>query len=235
MTEPIQEDDEVKFRLLGRMFEEGSVSWDQMKRISGFETPELEKLLGEGLVKADGSYFGSGMHYFPTPKAKKYLTDLGAKVYVPVLQRAPLKNELHDEALRNLRIGFEDMSYKVWQSERCLRQRGMVEFTPDGILELGRRKIAIELEFSGKTVEQYKKRFQFYQNHPAIDAVLYFVGPPNLREILREIMRDYPKISMVLHKNFTEYGKNAYVERPGFPGALCLWKFLGSIRKRRFV
>ncbi len=235
MTEPIQEEDEVKFRLLGRMFEEGSVSWDQMKRISGFETPELEKLLGEGLVKADGSYFGSGMHYFPTPKAKKYLTDLGAKVYVPVLQRAPLKNELHDEALRNLRIGFEDMSYKVWQSERCLRQRGMVEFTPDGILELGRRKIAIELEFSGKTVEQYKKRFQFYQNHPAIDAVLYFVATPNLREMLREIMRDYPKIFMVLHKNFIEHGKNAYVERPGFPGALCLWKFLESIKKRRFV
>jgi len=235
MADQTSDLDQTRTKLLERMFEEGSVSWDQMRRISHLEDAELEKIIANGFVKVDGSYFGASKHYFPTRKAKRYLKELGVPIYVATPHRAPLKNELHDEALRNLRLQFEDMGYKTWQSERCLRQRGMVEFTPDGILELGRRKIAIELEFSGKTTEQYKKRFQFYQNHPAIDAVLYFVATPNLREMLREIMRDYPKIFMVLHKNFIEHGKNAYVERPGFPGALCLWKFLESIRKRRFV
>ena len=151
-----------------------------------------------------------------------------------MLERAPLKNEKHDEVLRNLRLKFEDMGYKTWQAERCIKQRGMVEVTPDGILELGRRKIAIELEFSNKTVKQYGERFTFYENHPAIDAVLYFVATPNLRGMLLELTRDYPKIFVVLLKNFMEHERNAYVERSEIPAAVRLWKFLEVIRVKRF-
>jgi len=233
MTHQVNE--QKKIELLQRMFEEGSVSWDQMKKIAGVGDEALEEMITDGLIKADTSYFGAGTHYFPTRKARQYLRDHGVRVFVATPRRAPLKNELHDEALRNLRLKFEEMGYKTWQSERCLRQRGMKEVTPDGILELGRRKIAIELEFSGKTARQYEKRFQFYQHHPAIDAVLYFVATPKLRETLLHLSRDYRKIFVVLLKNFTEHERNAYVERSGFPVAVRLWKVLEVIGRKRLI
>lgn len=217
------------------MFEDGSVSWEQMKKISGLDDDAMAQLTEEGYIKADVSYFGSNKHYFPTNKARKYLTEHGERIYVGTLQRAPLKNELHDDALRNLRLGLEGMGYGDWQSERCLRQRGMTEFTPDGILEIGRRKIAIELEFSRKTVDQYKAKFEFYERHPAIDAVIYFVATPKLRETILSLSKHYPKIFVILHKNFTEHGQNGYVERSGLPAAVRLWKFLEVIKVRRFV
>ncbi len=235
MTDQLCPEEKSKIRLLKRMFEEGSVSRDQMKKISGIEARELEGLTREGLIKADTSYFGGARHYFPTRKAKKYLAERGVKIYVATPKRAPLKNELHDEVLRNLRLKFEEMGYKTWQAERCLRQRGMVEVTPDGILEIERRKVAIELEFSGKSFKQYEKRFEFYQNHPAIDAVLYFVASPKLRETLLHLSQAHSKIFVILLKNFMEHEGNAYVERSGFPGTVRLWKVLEVIGRKRFV
>ena len=235
MTDQTNDSDPMKMKLLERMFEEGSVSWEQMKKIAGFEDRKLEELITDDLIKADDSYFGASKHYFPTRKAKKYLSVRGVKIYVATPQRAPLKNEMHDEALRNLRLKFEDMGYKTWQAERCLRQRGMGDFTPDGILEIGRRKIAIELEFSRKTDAQYKARFEFYGKHPAIDAVFYFVGTPNLRETLLRLSQDHRKIFVVLHKNFTQHAGDSYVERSGFPAAVRLWKVLEVIGRKRFI
>ena len=234
MADQTSDSDPIKTKLLERMFEEGSVSRDQMRKISHLEDADLEKMIADGFVKVDGSYFGAGKHYFPTRKAKRYLRKLGVPIYVATPDRAPLKNELHDDAVRNLRLGFEDMGYKDWQSERCLRQRGMAEFTPDGILEIGRRKIAIEVEFSRKTSAQYKERFEFYEKHPAIGAVLYFVATPNLRETILSLSQAYSKIFVILHKNFTEHERNAYVERSGIPAAVRLWKFLEVIRIKRF-
>lgn len=235
MADQTSDLDQTKTKLLERMFEEGSVSRDQMKKISHLEDTELEKMIADGFIKVDGSYFGGSEHYFPTRKAKKYLKKLGVPIYVATPHRAPLKNELHDEAVRNLRLRFEDMGYKTWQSERCLRQRGMVEFTPDGILELGRRKIAIEVEFSRKTDAQYREKFEFYEKHPAIDAVLYFVATPNLRETILGLSQGYSKIFVILLKNFNEHHQDAYVERAEMPAAVRLWKFLEVIKERRFV
>ena len=233
MTDETQQ--QKKIKLLERMFEEGSVSKEQMQRISGLSDSELEALIVEGLIKADGSYFGAGKHYLPTRKAKQYLKSQGVKVYVAAPRRAPLKNELHDEALRNVRIKFEDMGYKTWQSERCLRQRGMTAFTPDGILEIGCRKIAIEVEFSAKTTRQYQKRFEFYEKHPAIDMVLYFVGTPKLRETILGLSWGYRKIFVVLLKNLMEHGGNAYVERGRCACVFRLWKVLEVIGRKRFI
>lgn len=235
MTDQAKEAEDAKIKLLERMFEEGSVSWDQMKKIAGFRDKELQELIENGLIEADGSYFGGSKHYFPTKKARKYLAERGVRIYVQTPGGAPLKNEKHDEVLRNLRLKFEDMGHKTWQSERCLRQRGMVEVTPDGILELGRRKIAFELELSSKTIKQYGERFEFYEKHPAIDAVLYFVATPNQREKLLELSKGCRKIYVTLLKNFSEHEGKAYVEHSGFPGAIQLWKFLEVINRKRFI
>lgn len=235
MADQTKEPDQARMKLLERMFDEGSVSWDQMKKISGFGDAALQELIESGLVEGDGSYFGGSVHYFPTKKARKYLTSHGLRIYVKTPGGAPLKNEKHDEVLRNLRLKFEDMGHKIWQSERCLRQRGMVEVTPDGMLELGRRKVAIELEFSNKTIKEYGERFEFYEKHPAIDAVLYFVATPNQREKLLELSKGCRKIYVTLLKNFNEHEGKAYVERAGFPGAIQLWKFLEVISRKRFI
>lgn len=230
-------DDGVKTRvgLLRQLFESYALSWDQMKQISGLKDSELKDLIEEGYILARPSFFTDKMHYLPTSKAKDYLLKYGVKIYVEVPKEAPMKNEMHDAVLTNLRLWFRDMGYAVWQSERCLKQRGMNEVTPDGILELGRRKVAIELELSAKTPKQYEKRFMFYQNHPAIDAVLYFVATPKQREKLLELSRNYSKIYVTLLRNFMDHRANAYVERSGFPGALYLCRFLEAIIERRFL
>ena len=111
----------------------------------------------------------------------------------------------------------------------------MKEVTPDGILELGRRKVAIELELTSKTKAYYEKRFVFYRDHPAIDAVPYFVAIPKQREKLLELTRENRKIFVVLLKNFIEHKGDAYVEKSGFPGALHFWKFLETLKERRFL
>jgi hypothetical protein len=49
----------------------------------------------------------------------------------------------------------------------------MKRVRPDAILSLGRRKVAIELEMSGKGEQKYNSRFSFYGDHPALDAELH--------------------------------------------------------------
>ena len=233
MNNPIKPSEEVKQKLLQRMFEEGSVSRDQMKKIAGLSDPEIEEVIDTGYVKSDGSYFGGSEHFLPTTKAKKYLRNHGVRIYVNTPRRAPLKNEKHDEVLINARLLFEGMDYGVWQSERCLKQRGMRPFIPDGILEIGRRKVAIELELSSKSAAHYKKRFQYYEEHPAIDAVLYIVATPNQRKKILKLSEGCQKIFVTMLKHFEEHKREAYVEKSGFAGAIHLWKFLELVRRKR--
>jgi len=235
MASQIKTGEDLKRRLLQRIFEEGSVTREQMKKIVGLSDFEIEELIEAGHVKVDGSYFGGSEHFLPARKAKKYLKDQGIKIYVKTPRRAPLKNEKHDGVLTNVRLTFEEMGYKTWQSERCLKQRGMREFIPDGILELGRRKIAIELELSNKSEAHYRKRFKFYEGHPAIDAVLYIVATPHQRQKFLRVTEGTEKIYIVMLRSFTEHGRDAYVERAGFAGAVCLWKFLELVSHKRFV
>ncbi len=216
-------------------FEQGFLTEGQIQIITGVQPEELSQLIENGYVSARKSYFDDLTLYFPTRKAHEYLKKRNIKVYVKCLKRPPAKNELHDRRLTDIRIILEQMGYPDWQSERCLHQRGMNKVRPDAILSLGRRKIAIELEMSGKGEKQYQKRFQFYTNHPAIDAVLYFVATPEQRQRLLELAKNYPRIYFVLLKNLTEHKGNAYVECSGVPGAVCLWKFLEVIKERRFL
>ena len=60
-----QANEQKRIKLLERMFEEGSVSRDQMKKIAGVGGAALEEMITDGLIKADGSYLGHGKHYFP--------------------------------------------------------------------------------------------------------------------------------------------------------------------------
>jgi len=216
-------------------FEQGFLTEAQIQTLAGLGLGELNGLIEQGYIKTRQSYFDDLMLYFPTREARKFLKNEGIKVYVEFLRRPPAKNELHDRRLTDIRILLEQMGYPEWQSERCLHQRGMSAVRPDAILSLGRRKIAIELEMSGKGEMKYEKRFCFYRDHPALDAVLYFVATPEQRKRLLEIAKEYRKIYFVLLRNLTEHRENAYVERPGFAGALRLWKFFQAIHDRRFL
>jgi len=109
----------------------------------------------------------------------------------------------------------------------------MNEVRPDAILSIERRKIAIELELSGKGIKQYEMRFSFYEKHPAIDAVIYFIANPKLREKLLGLSKPYTKIYVVLLANFTTYQQNTYVECARFEGAIRLIRFLKMIKERR--
>jgi len=232
-------DDALKYARMNKLFlylsEQGCLTLKQIIAITGFTLKEIMALVGEGYLRHRRSYFDDHLLYFPTAKAQAFLKEHGIEVYLPCLRRPPAKNELHDRRLTDLRIAFDKMGYTHWQSERCLNQRGMKRVRPDAILSVGRRKIAIELELSGKGERAYRRRFQFYKDHPAIDAVLYFVGTPELRERLKKLTKDQTKIFVILLRNFTEYKKHAYVEHFRFPGALSLWKFLETIKERRFL
>ncbi len=223
-------DSTVMTKNLLYQFEQGFLTEAQIRTVTGFQPTELAKLIEDGYLNARKSYFDDLTLYFPTRKAHQYLKEQNIKVYVQCLKRPPAKNELHDRRLTDIRILFEQMGYPEWQSEKCLHQRGMSKVRPDAILSLGRRKVAIELEMSGKGSKQYEKRFHFYADHPAIDGVLYIVATPEQRKRLHELARGYRKIYFVLLRNLTEYRQNAYVERSGFPGAVQLWKFFEAIK-----
>ena len=216
-------------------FEQGFLTEAEIQSLAGLGPEELHGLIEQGYIRSRQSYFDDLMLYFPTRKAREFLRGRSIKVYVERLKRPPAKNELHDRRLTDIRILLEQKGYPDWQSERCLHQRGMKRVRPDAILSLGRRKVAIELEMSGKGEQKYDNRFGFYRDHPALDAVLYFVATPEQRKRLLEIAKGYRKIYFVLLRNLTEHKENAFVERSGFPGALCLWKFLESIRGKRFL
>ena len=232
MTNPTTE---VMKKIFLYQFEQGFLTEAQIQTLTGIGPEDLEGLIRQEYILRRKSYFDDLMLYFPTRKAQAFLKSHGIKVYVEYLKRPPAKNELHDRRLTDIRILLEQKGYPVWQSERCLHQRGMKRVRPDAILSLGRRKVAIELEMSGKGERKYANRFSFYRDHPALDAVLYFVATPEQRKRLIEIAKGYRKIYFVLLRNLTEHGENAYVERSGFPGALCLWNFLEGIREKRFL
>lgn len=216
-------------------FEQGFLTEAQIQTVADIEPDDIESLNAQGYIRRRKSYFDDLMLYFPTRKAQAFLKDNGIKVYVQCLKRPPAKNELHDRRLTDIRIFLEQKGYTAWQSEKCLHQRGMKRVRPDAVLSLCRKKLAIELEMSGKGAWEYHQRFSFYRDHPALDAVLYFVATPEQRKRLLELANGYRKIYFVLLRNLTEHGEHAYVERSGFAGALCLWKFLESIREKRFL
>jgi hypothetical protein len=217
------------------MFEQGFLTEEQVRAVSGIDLKELKEWVEDGCVAAEKSFFDAPTLYFSTEKARQFLWRKGIKVYVQWLRRPPSKNEVHDRRLTDLRILFERMGYSEWQSERCLHQRGMKKVRPDAILDIGRRKVAIELEMTMKGSVKYEKRFRFYAEHPAIDAVLYVVATPEQRKRILKLSEGQGKVFVALLRNVSEHERDAYVEHSEFPGAVRLWKFLEMIGARRFL
>ncbi len=222
-------------KVLRYMFEQGFLTEEQALVIGDITPAELKEWVGTGHVASEKSFFDVPTLYFPTDKAHRFLWSNGIKVYVEWLRRPPEKNEVHDRRLTDLRILFEKMGYLAWQSERCLHQRGMRKIRPDAIVEISKRKVVIELEMTMKGSSKYEKRFRFYADHPAIDAVLYVVATPEQRKRILKLSEGQGKVFVALLRNVSEHGRDAYVEHPVFPGAVRLWKFLEMIGVKRFL
>ena len=218
-------------KLFVYLFEQGFLTSSQMKEVSGLEWNDIQRLIREDYVKAEKSFFYPVSVYLPREKAKRFLKENGVPIYVNGMEDPPEKNELHDRWLTDIRIEFERMGYREWQSEKCLRQRGMRRFTPDAIVTIGKRKIAIELELTGKGNKPYERKLGYYGNHPAIYGVLYFIAQPKLAERFRQLIKSQNHVYFTLLNNFADYRGNAYVESGKFVGeALQLWRFLERIK-----
>ena len=215
------------------LFEQGFMTKCQIVKITNLNDAEIRSLVRERYIKLVKSYFDNSILYVPIERAKFYLKANDVKVFVNEPNGAPFKNELHDRRLTDIRILFDQMNYSHWQSERCLNQRGMKKLRPDAILSIGQRKIAIELELTNKGCAHYLKRFKCYEEHPAIDAVLYVVSTPPFRDKLIRICKNYPNVYFTVLNHATDYKENAFVMSAQFPEPIPLWKFLAMIKERR--
>ncbi len=223
---------EILFRVL---IEQGCMAWGQISMLTGFSSDEIKCLVAEGYLILERSYFDHKLLCFATEKVRLFLESRGIHIDLTLIQQPPIKNERHDLALIDIRIILYHMGYLHWQSERLLLHRGMRKMTPDAILSIGRRKIAIELEMTKKGEAQYREKFEFYKNHRAIDAVIYFAATPTIRSKLLQLTQNNKKIFVVLLKNLIDHKEHAYIQHFQFPGAVYLSKLLEVIRERRFA
>jgi|GEM_PF-6943238 len=186
----------------------GLASAGQVASMFGFyESPilrRLQKLREAGRIggkKIDGDYpviFWSKIGYFD----------------LPIKQPNPGTFE-HDFELTNLHIWLtQQYPSSVITTDRELRQdqdvghmiaeRGKRPHLPDSILELGNKRIAIEMENSVKHKNRLQAIFrQYYSNHD-IDQVWYFATTSGVQNLIANNAASCRKIRLFAYPGGTE-------------------------------
>ena len=167
----------------------GFVSVSQVAEWMGVSDPfaysRVKKLLNGGYLKRDRVLHNSKRIHSLTLKGKAACGD-----DLPILNRVNLGTFIHDMKLVDLSLKLEKDFDGEFVPERRIKQLkglsgvGKKGHSPDGILELTDKKIAVELELSVKSRSRLKEIMNEYARNLELNEIWYFTDSVSVRNAI---------------------------------------------------
>ena len=184
----------------------------------------IERLLRSGfLAKVRSTRKGLDC-YFVTDKSLQVLNERGLDSSLALYQPTEWFDRSidHDLKVTNLRILFRDLGLDSWTSERVARERDHLKKVPDGILNIGGKKIAIEFENLGLTKEmvRYQAMLNYYKEHENY-VLLFMIVDGNVKDWLIRVMDyDVKRVWIATYRELTKKKEDTVFENKAASFAL---------------
>jgi len=176
----------------------------------------VQRLVRSGFLEKGYSTRKSLDVYFVTSKSLDILRerglDSGLELYKPTEWFD--RSIDHDLKVLNLRILFRDLGLDSWTSERIARERQYLKKIPDGVLNVGGKKIAIEFENLGLTKQmvRYQAMLNYYKQHEKY-ALLFIIIDGDVKDWLVRILDyDVKRVWITTYREVERKKENALFE-----------------------
>ena len=155
--------------------------------------------------------------------ATNVFTESGGILLAPLRKASPY-NIRHNLTVVDVSLALSRQG--EWISERefsaMKRLEGNKEFhCPDGILVVGNKNIAVEVELMQKSGKRLRKILQKHNRARDYDEIWYLVPNERMREKFQDVTREYPSVKVfllekVLSGNEKSAASSAAVQMQGF-------------------
>jgi len=185
----------------------------------------VERLVRSGFLDKGYSSRKSLDVYFVTAKSFKILQDRGLDSGLMLYEPTEWFDRSidHDLKVLNLRILFRDLGLDSWTSERVARDRDHLKKVPDGILNIGGKRIAIEFENLGLTKQmvRYQAMLNYYRQHENY-VLLFLIIDGDVKDWLVTVMDyDVKRVWITTYRELTQKKGDAVFENKAASFALC--------------
>lgn len=175
----------------------------------------VERLIRSGFLEKGYSTRKSLDVYFATAKSLQILQDKGLDSGLQLYKPTEWFDRSidHDLKVTNLRIIFRDLGLDSWTSERVARERHYLKKVPDGILNIGGKKIAIEFENIGLTKERsrYQAMLNYYKQHDNY-MLLFLIIDADVKDWLVGMDYDVKRVWIATYREFTKKREDTVFE-----------------------
>ena len=190
--------------------------WKERSVSAKAPNKRVQRLVRSGFLSRGYSEMKNLNCYMVTEKSlsimKERGLDSGLKLYEPTPRFD--RSIDHDLKLLNLRLVFRDCGLDCWRSERILRESEHLKRIPDGVLNVGGNKVAIEFENGplSKSIARYQEMFAYYNQHEAY-ALFFLIVDGNVKDWLIRVMEyDPQRVWITTYKEMMRKRENAVFE-----------------------